>query len=239
MIVFTTSWDDGHPLDVRVADLLEAHGFRGTFYVPQRNSEGRPVLTDAELRRVSERFEIGSHTRDHVRLDGLAPGVIAQQIADGKHSVEDQIGRAVSGFCYPGGVHSPRVRAAVQKAGFVYARTIANFWVETPPDRFLVPTTIQLYPHRPFTYFKNFVRGGSWRSRTPLFATAIRGASLDATLRELLAAAVESDGVFHLWGHSWEIDEMQLWDVLAGFLEHAATVIPPAQRKTNRDAYAP
>jgi hypothetical protein len=30
----TTSWDDGHPSDLRVAELLIKHGLRGTFYVP-------------------------------------------------------------------------------------------------------------------------------------------------------------------------------------------------------------
>jgi glycosyltransferase involved in cell wall biosynthesis len=236
--VFTTSWDDGHPLDVRVAELLWRYGFRGTFYVPQRNSEGRPVLSDVELRQVAKDFEIGSHTRDHMRLDRLERPVIEEQIADGKRSLEDQIGRPVAGFCYPGGVHSPQIRAAVQRVGFAYARTISNFCVDVPTDRYRIPTTIQLYPHRRFTYAKNFVRGGSWRSRTPLFATAVRGATLVATLRELLTRTVESNGVFHLWGHSWEIEEMGLWSVLAEFLEHAAAVIPPAQRKTNCDAYA-
>ncbi len=30
----TTSWDDGHPLDFRVAELLSKYGLRGTFYIP-------------------------------------------------------------------------------------------------------------------------------------------------------------------------------------------------------------
>ena len=30
----TTSWDDGHPLDLRVAELLAKYGLQGTFYVP-------------------------------------------------------------------------------------------------------------------------------------------------------------------------------------------------------------
>lgn len=30
----TTSWDDGHPLDLRVAELLSEYHLQGTFYVP-------------------------------------------------------------------------------------------------------------------------------------------------------------------------------------------------------------
>lgn len=37
--VATSSWDDGHPLDLRVADLLARCGVKGTCYVPVRNPE--------------------------------------------------------------------------------------------------------------------------------------------------------------------------------------------------------
>jgi len=32
--------------------------------------------------------------------------------------------------------------------------------------------------------------------------------------KELLARTVQSGGVFHLWGHSWEIEEEGQWDNL-------------------------
>ena len=54
----TTSWDDGHPSDRRLADLLAKHKIHGTFYVPCRNSEGRPVMRDAEVRDLAHSFEI-------------------------------------------------------------------------------------------------------------------------------------------------------------------------------------
>jgi peptidoglycan-N-acetylglucosamine deacetylase len=33
----TTSWDDGHPFDLRVADLPKKYRLRGTFYVPMKS----------------------------------------------------------------------------------------------------------------------------------------------------------------------------------------------------------
>src|SRR5262249_26496051 len=56
----TTSWDDGHPLDLRVADLLARHGLRGTFYVP-RTAEN-PTMTARQVRELSGTFEVGGHT---------------------------------------------------------------------------------------------------------------------------------------------------------------------------------
>ena len=66
--IFTTSWDDGHPLDTRIAELLSRHGFQGTFYVPLSNREGLPVMPPEEMRRLGRGFEIGSHTIDHCYL---------------------------------------------------------------------------------------------------------------------------------------------------------------------------
>ena len=36
----TTSWDDGHPLDFRIAELLSEYRLRGTFYVPMESENG-------------------------------------------------------------------------------------------------------------------------------------------------------------------------------------------------------
>ncbi|MGH7837447.1 MAG: polysaccharide deacetylase family protein, partial [Candidatus Binataceae bacterium] len=61
----TTSWDDGHPLDLRVAELLAAHGVRGTFYVPVRASADS-LMKPADLRRLRNLgMEIGAHTVSH------------------------------------------------------------------------------------------------------------------------------------------------------------------------------
>ena len=37
--VLTTSWDDGHRCDVRLARMLKEHGLKATFYVAPENQE--------------------------------------------------------------------------------------------------------------------------------------------------------------------------------------------------------
>src|ERR1700740_685255 len=69
LALVTTSWDDGHPLDLRVADLLGRYGITGTFYVPKQASW--PVMSSAEIRNLSSRFEIGPHLLEHRALDRL------------------------------------------------------------------------------------------------------------------------------------------------------------------------
>ena len=62
----TTSWDDGHPSDMRLAEMLARHGLTGTFYIPRSISTG--VMPDSDIRRLSSNFEIGAHTLNHVFL---------------------------------------------------------------------------------------------------------------------------------------------------------------------------
>lgn len=233
---FTTSWDDGHPLDLRVAELLAKYGAEGTFYVPRANIEGRAVMSPDELRSVAKQFEIGGHTLDHVRLHETPDA--RRQVVEGKQRIEDEIGRSIVGFCYPGGVHTPKIRALVRACGFRYARTIVNFQARANHDAFRVPTTIQLFPHHRVTYAKNFVRGRDWSSRTRLFARSLTASSLDRLLLELLDDVEAEDGIFHLWGHSWELEEYGLWPVLERLLVLVEKRVPRQHRVTNATLYA-
>jgi len=179
---FTTSWDDGHPLDLRVADILAARGVAGTFYVPRFNREGRSVLTKNELRTLGKAFEIGGHSIDHVPLAGLPVVERDRQLCDGKRRMEDELGHPILGFSYPGGVHDPDIRAAVRAAGFRYARTITNLSLEPARDRYQIDTTLQLYPHSRLTYLKNFAWRGHWRTRASPLTICLGDGSLDRCL---------------------------------------------------------
>jgi peptidoglycan/xylan/chitin deacetylase (PgdA/CDA1 family) len=229
----TTSWDDGHPLDLKVADLLTTHGFAGTFYVPRSNREGRPVMTTAELRTLGASFEIGGHSFDHVPLTGLSARERDRQLRDGKRRVEDELGRAIIGFCYPGGAHDRTVRQAVRAVGFRYARTVTNLSLDPPRDRYQVGTTLQLFPHRRLTYMRNFARRGDWRARARPLEICLRDGTLDGCLEHVLRFAVQRGGVFHLWGHSWEIEAHGLWGALERFLRVAGGLVAREQRIPN------
>jgi len=83
--IFTTSWDDGHPLDAQMAELLSRHGFQSTFYTPLSNREGLAVMSPGEMRRLGQGFEIGSHTVDHCCLKTVDAAEARRQIVEGKN----------------------------------------------------------------------------------------------------------------------------------------------------------
>jgi len=231
--IFTTSWDDGHPMDVKVAELLDRRGFNGTFYVPVRNAEGKPVLSTGDLAVIDRRFEIGSHTLDHLYLKGVPATLAERQVIEGKNKLENLLGHGVTGFAYPGGRYDPALQRIVSTAGFSYARTIENFRLDCGTDRFLMPTTLQMFPHQRSTYLRNLVSRGNFLRRRQLFSRAMRTPQIFALLRETLDLACQTQGIFHLWGHSYEIDSYNLWQPLDNFLSYAADRIPPHNRLNN------
>ena len=220
-LLVTTSWDDGHPSDLRLADLLDKHGLKGTFYVPRNNREGRAVMSHTEIASLARRFEIGGHTQDHISLTDLNPNAAFEQIQSNKHWLQDVLGADVRGFAYVRGRHNRVVRNLVEKAGYHYARTVKNLMSKPGFGRMEVPTTMQFFDHAPGAYVRNYVSGGPTLSRLAILGTALGVAPLAARVARTAEACASQGGYFHLWGHSWELDEHDLWrelDVLLGSL---------------------
>lgn len=235
-VAFTSSWDDGHPLDLRLAELLQRHGFTGTFYVPMRNASGLPVIDAPQIRRLAAMGEVGSHTLDHCYLTSVDDGEARAQICAGKAALEQALGASVAGFCYPGGQFTAEHRRMVAAAGFGYARTTVNFCIDVGTDPFLVPTSLQLYPHSRSVYLRNWMRRGRWLARHDLARVALSNAGLLPRLRAAIARVARTGGLFHLWGHSWEFDAIDGWNVLDEFLRYASDLVPADLRLTNHAA---
>lgn len=229
----TTSWDDGHPLDLRIAGLLEKYGFPGTFYVPR--SAPRGVMTPQQIRELSRRFEIGAHTLDHVYLDRVSNAVAFEQLSGSRRWIEDLTGQSCRVFCFPGGKYRASQLPLVSAAGFFGARTVELLSIRSPElknDLFLMPTTVQAFPHRPSTYARNVLLRGrsifSFRARDLLHAR-----DWVALAECLLPRAMQAGGVFHLWGHSWEIDQLGQWENLERLLSTLSRCAPKPCFVTN------
>lgn len=231
--ILTSSWDDGHPLDMRLAEMLHRHGFGATFFIPLSNREGLPVMTGEQLRALQlSGFEVGSHTLDHCYLTTVDDSTAASQIVRGKAELEQILGRPVPGFCYPGGKYRMSHMEQVRRAGFRYARNTENFHLRPGPNPYALPVTLQLYPHSRNVYLRNFVRHVSSR-RVGMLGAAISRSTLRERLRHTLDVTCAQGGIFHLWGHSWEMEQFGGWAELEDFLRYAAERIPQEDRLSN------
>lgn len=230
---FTSSWDDGHPLDARLAELLAKHGIGATFYCPLRNLEGRPVMTPEALRQLGAAFEVGGHTLDHAYASRMPAPQWAAQVRDGKRALEDALGRQVEGFCYPGGKHDRSSRDAVAQAGFRYARTTQNLRLCLGSDAFALPTTVQLFDHTRLTLARNLLSAGHWTRRARPAAILLGPGSLHERLAALLDEARRVGGVLHVWGHSWELEAFGLWQQAEALFRLVAQCVPAERRVSN------
>lgn len=220
-MLFTTSWDDGHPDDFRVADALEQRGMTGTFYVC-RDGQAGARLSDDQIRELAKRHEVGAHTLTHPRLPLLSHDQCVDEIVGSKQWIEQITGRPCTLFAYPYGSVSPVARDVVRSAGFAGARTTQDLSWDRH-DHFLLPTTLQVhhFPFRPVWNRRFFqpicmLFPNIRSAQIPLLACR---SWLSLARSAYTHAETLPQPWFHLWGHSWSLDRYGLWPKFLEFLD--------------------
>jgi hypothetical protein len=120
----------------------------------------------------------------------------------------------VTSFAYPGGEYGRCHLALVRDAGFDVGRTVRRFCTALPHDLLQVDTTVHAYRH--WKDLPAISRTSAFRPGT----TASRFWSWDTLAIDLFDRTLEDGGVFHLWGHSWEIEARREWNRLERVLDH-------------------
>jgi len=216
MQIITTSWDDGSIEDFRLAEILNKYKLQGTFYIPRANHE-RPVITSTQIQDLSSRFEIGGHTLNHIFLTTVPAATQWDEIEGCYNWLATLTGSAPESFCVPRGLYNSKIIKMVQKAGFTHLRTTHLLDINgfSYSNNFpLMNTTVQLYPHSKFTYLKHLIKRGKLTGIAAWLAANAENELLKLTEKKLAAIRTNKHGCFHLWGHSWEIEQYQLWDKL-------------------------
>lgn len=221
--IVTTSWDDGDPADLKVAGLLASRGLPGTFYVPMTGYRGRPTMDAADLKSLaSHGFEIGAHGISHRTLSLLPPREIEREVRISKEVLEDVLGTSVGMFCYPRGLYNSHVLRSLTAAGYQGARTTRMLSTDMSFDPFQMPTSLQAYPHSKWTYARNSAKAqkiGRLYRYLVKFSSAGDWVALGKAFFDHVAS---QGGIWHLYGHSWEIEEQGLWDGLRELLDYVS-----------------
>lgn len=229
----TTSWDDGHPLDFRVAEMLTKYGLAGTFYVPR--AAPNETMTAAQLRELSGSFEIGAHTLNHVVLTGASQEEARREIVDSRAWVEDVTGSRCWMFCPPLGRFARRHLDVIRHAGYAGSRSVELLSLDLPRQTAglaMMPTSVQAHPHGWMAYSRNTLRWGPLR-KIPSLLRYGRSRDWVQLSRLLVTRALEQGGVFHLWGHSWEVEEGGGWQRLEETLRLLGELKTRAPAMTN------
>ena len=196
----TFSFDDGVTQDIRLIEILNRYGLKGTFNI---NSEllgrtgelvrnGRTVRHDkilpCDLRSIYAGHEVAVHTLTHPNLTGLDESEIIRQVEEDRKRLSELCGYEVVGMAYPcGGVNNDeRVAEIIKKnTGIKYARTITSTYKFDEQE--------QLLRFNPTVYYieENF----------------------EAVIDSFLASYSEEPQLLYIWGHSYEMDaEYITWE---------------------------
>ncbi|RYG88787.1 polysaccharide deacetylase family protein [bacterium] len=132
----------------RILDTLKAKGTPATFFVVGMMVERHPALA---RRMIAEGHEVGNHTYEHLRLDGMPQARIEKELAACEATIERATGRRATLMRPPGMREcSPLIRAN-ENLGLVLVRwTIgAKDYVGDVPKRMLPKELRSLPPTTP------------------------------------------------------------------------------------------
>jgi peptidoglycan/xylan/chitin deacetylase (PgdA/CDA1 family) len=208
--IVTTSWDDGQQFDEKLSSLLLDYGVKGTFYIP-KNWEGRIVDTDL-IKELDKNFEIGAHALSHSDLTSIPLKDAAKEIKCSKEWLEKLLNHKIEIFAYPKGKYNDKISELVRQAGFLGARTL-NSETILPKNPFMMGVGCQASNGSPLLRLKASLKSQlsfkslvDWRTNAKL----------------LFDHVLENGEIWHLWGHSWEIERNKDWSKLEEVLEYVS-----------------
>jgi peptidoglycan/xylan/chitin deacetylase (PgdA/CDA1 family) len=206
----TTSWDDGHENDVHLAGLLTKYHMKGTFYLTKTYLQ---PLSEEKIIEISRNHEIGAHTLTHPTLTEIALEEAEKEITGSKIYLENILNHPVIMFCYPRGKYNEEIKNIVKKSGFIAARTLFIGSCNEAADPFEWPVTVYASngsPRQTFNLWKK-----NHLSIKSLFDWEIRA-------KMLFDMALETGGVYHIWGHSWEFEQKNEWEKIERVFNYIA-----------------
>jgi peptidoglycan/xylan/chitin deacetylase (PgdA/CDA1 family) len=196
-IAVTTSFDDGRVYDRQVVKAFNEWGLKGTFNLNSGGltrtgspapADSRGHLDACEVASLYAGHEVAVHTVNHPHLPRLDPAQAALEVLQDRQALEDLAGYPVRGMAYPFGTWNAEVVAVLRSAGIVYSRTTEARMPCFPVTEPLAwPATMHQYAQDP----------EPMPQRWQKFYDNPR-----------------SNGVFFVWGHSYEFPDRNDWEGL-------------------------
>ena len=188
----TMSYDDGQIADLRLLDIFNKNGIRGTFHLNADNIGRENRVTAEDIRTKYAGHEISAHGLTHPFLERIPQEEAVYEIMEDRKRLEAICGYPVRGMSYPYGTYNDDVLRTLPGLGIRYARTVRSTGGFNLPENFLLwnPTCKHTDPAL-FTYLERF-KGFKY------------GLSL-----------------FYIWGHSFEFNNDDNWDVIERFCAEA------------------
>ena len=203
----TFSYDDGVEQDRELIRILDEHGMKGTFninsglYAP----EGHAWPEGQVHRRMTKQqcielyknsgHEVAIHCLKHESLVELPAAMMTHEVMADRVNLEAEYGGIIRGMAYPFGTFNDTAVQVLKNCGVLHARTvISSHGFAIPNDWLRLPATCHHNDPRLMELADKFVK-----MDTPL-----------------------SSQLFYLWGHSYEFEGDNNWQVIRDFCDRMA-----------------
>lgn len=205
----TFSYDDGVTQDVRLIELFNKYGMKGTFNLNSAllGNYGELVRNGVTITHIKNKpedvkyiydgHEVAAHTLTHPMLPNIEDdGEIVRQVEEDRIALSELCGYEVVGMAYPcGGENNDDRTAKIIRArtGIKYARALrTNESFDLQDNLYRFQGT--LYHHE------------QWEK---LFETGEKFLSLPS----------DNPAIFYIWGHAYEFDIYpERWEIFEEFL---------------------
>lgn len=204
MRTLTFSYDDGVEQDQRLVEIFQKHGLRATFnlnsgeYAPEGTvypkGQIHRRMTRAAVSELykKEGIEVAVHGFTHPWLDHLPINMCTRDLMKDREELEAQFSTIVRGMAYPFGTYSDDVVSSMRSVGIVYSRTVhSSHSFDMPNDWMRLPATCHHNDPMLMELAHRFVEESSWGR----------------------------PWMFYLWGHSYEFEENNNWEVIEEFAD--------------------
>ena len=202
----TLSYDDGVRQDKRLISIMQQYGLKGTFNInsglfSDEQSEverGRMTPDEAYALYTASGMEVASHGYKHLHLANIDTAIATYDVINDRVELERLFDTVIKGMAYAFGNYSDSVVDILKKCGISYCRTtISTEKFDIPGDWLRLPATCHHNNPKLMELAERFVEG--------------MGQSEKWT---------KTPRLFYLWGHSYEFDNNDNWDVIVRFAEY-------------------
>ena len=190
----TFSYDDGQVYDRRLVKLFDEAGFKATFHLNSGNLGKRGFVTPEEVGTLYQNHEVACHGVTHRHPLQMTREEWLREVWQDRRALEALAGRIVQGMSYAFGEYPPAEVDALRAMGIRYSRTVSN------TGHFGLP--------------QDFMR---WQP-----TCHHNDRLLERADKFLHTPGYEKMPLFYIWGHSFEFDRENTWDLIGQLAEKLA-----------------
>lgn len=204
---FTLSYDDGVIQDKKLISIFDKYNAKATFNLNYGVLDYESVITGpdgktvdisknkkSEVKELYKNHEVGGHGLYHSSLVTIKTPLAMYEIVEDKAELENLVGKTIETFAYPFGHVNEKAKQLLRDAGYKCARTVVSTKTFDIPEDF-----IELNP----TCHHN-----------------------DPDLMKLADEFVKRPNfmpsLFYVWGHGYEFDHDDNYDVIENLLKYLA-----------------